>query len=160
MSTVNNNKGLLILVVLLVITNVAMLWYFTRPAKEEKQLTRSERMAEYVKKELRFDDAQAQQYLQLRRLRDSLLAPLQADSRAAKMEMMALLQQQNVPDSVVRQAAEKVAQKQVALEVEYHNHFRRLMNICSPEQKPLMDDLLNRMVRRNTGDTTVQTNNN
>lgn len=160
MSKANSNKGLMILVALLVLTNVAMLWYFTRPPKEEKPLTRSEKMAEYMKKELRLDDAQTQQYLQLRHLRDSLLAPLQAQSRAAKMEMLALLKQPNVPDSVVRMAAEKVAQKQVDLELAYFNHFKRIVNICKPEQQPYFEEVLNRMVRRNTGDTTVPANNN
>jgi hypothetical protein len=154
-----NAKGLLILVVLLLVTNLAMLWYFTRPPKEEKQLTRSERMAEYVKKELHFDDAQVQQYIQLRRLRDSILAPLQAEARSAKMEMMALLKQADVPDSLVVKAAQKIAAKQVPLEIEYHNHFRRISNICTPAQQPYFDEMLSKMVRRNTGDTTVPANN-
>ena len=144
---------------LLVLVNAGMLWYFTRPPKEEKPLSRSEKMAEYMKKELRLDDAQVQQYLQLRHLRDSLLAPLQADTRAAKMEMLALLKQPNVTDSMVRMAAEKVGQKQVDLEVAYFNHFKRIMNICKPEQQPYFDEVLSRMVRRNTGDTTVPANN-
>lgn len=156
MESGSKNKVLLLLLVILVVTNVGMLWYFTRETKEEaKPLSRSERMAEMMKKELGFDDAQAQEYLRLRQLRDSLMQPLNQDLRAAKMEMIELLRQPNVPDSLARQAAEKIASKQGPLEMEFYNHFRRIQALCKPEQLAPFDSMLVRMVKRNTGDTSA-----
>jgi hypothetical protein len=160
MNTGNNNKVLLSLLVLLLLTNVGMLWYFTREEKiEAKPVSRTERMAAMVQKELGFTDEQKQHYITLRLKRDSLLAPLNADLRAAKMEMINLLKQENVPDSVVLAVAEKIAAKQVPIEMEFYRHFIRVKAMCQPQQYSAFDSLLNRMVRRNTGDTTVPSGN-
>lgn len=156
MNTGNNNKVLLSLLVLLLLTNVGMLWYFTREEKiEEKPMSRTERMANMVQKELGFSEDQKQQYIALRLKRDSLLAPLNADLRAAKLEMINLLKQDNVPDSVVLSVAQKIAAKQVPIETEFYKHFIRIKAMCQPQQYNAFDSLLNRMVRRNTGDTTI-----
>jgi hypothetical protein len=160
MNTGNNNKVLLSLLVLLLLTNVGMLWYFTREEKiEAKPVSRTERMAAMVQKELGFTDEQKQHYITLRLKRDSLLAPLNADLRAAKLEMINLLKQENVPDSAVQWVAEKIAAKQVPIEMEFYRHFIRVKAMCQPQQYSAFDSLLNRMVRRNTGDTTVPSGN-
>ncbi|MCU0335708.1 MAG: periplasmic heavy metal sensor [Chitinophagaceae bacterium] len=152
----SNNKVLVLLVVVLLITNLGMLWYFTRPAKEEaKPLTRAERSAEMMRKELGFDEAQAADYLALRARRDSLLQPLNADLRQAKLALLSLLQQPGVADSTVEQAVARVAEKQAPLELAYFRHFQRVRALCLPAQHPGFDSMLVRMVRRNTGDTTA-----
>lgn len=149
------NKVLVMLVVALLLTNLGMLWYFNRETKEATQvLSRSERMAEMMKKELGFSDAQALEYLRLRQLRDSLMQPLNQELRAAKMEMIQLLRQPNVPDSVALAAASKIAARQAPLEMEYYRHFRRMQALCEAGQLGAFDSMLVRMVKRNTGDTT------
>jgi hypothetical protein len=155
MSTPSNKPALIILIIVLLITNLSMLWYFTRDAKEEsKPLSRTERMAEMMRKELGFDDKQVQEYISLRNRRDSILAPLNAELRQAKIDMVNLLNSSNVTDSAVQEAAEKVAAKQVPIEVAFQQHFKRIQAICNPKQQKSFDSMLLRMVRRNTGDTT------
>jgi hypothetical protein len=55
--------------------------------------------------------------------------------------------------------AEKIAAKQVPIEMEFYRHFIRVKAMCQPQQYSAFDSLLNRMVRRNTGDTTVPSGN-
>lgn len=156
MKTGNNNKVLLSLLVLLLLTNIGMLWYFTREEKiEAKPVSRTERMAVMVQRELNLTEEQKQQYIALRLKRDSLLAPLNADLRAAKLEMINLLKQDSVPDSVVLAVAQKIAARQVPIETEFYKHFIRIKAMCQPQQYSAFDSLLIRMVRRNTGDTTI-----
>lgn len=156
MQSGSKNKVMVLLLVVLLGTNLGMLWYFTRETKEEsKPLTRSERMAEMMKKDLGFDDAQAQEYLKLRQMRDSIMRPLNMELRQAKMEMIELLRKTDVPDSVALRVASKVAAKQVPLEMEFYNHFRRLKALCKPAQEASFDSMLVRMVKRNTGDTSA-----
>lgn len=151
----SNNKVLLVLILVLLATNLGMLWYFTRESKvEAKPLTRTERMAEMMRKELGFNDDQVQQYIALRLRRDSLMQPLNLELRQAKMNFIELLRQPNVPDSVVQKAALEVAMKQVPIEVAFFQHFKRIQGLCTPAQLNSFDSLLARMVRRNTGDTT------
>jgi protein CpxP len=156
MSNTSNKPVLIILIVVLLITNLGMLWYFTRDAKEEvKPMTRSERMGEMMRKELNFDDRQVQEYLALRARRDSIMAPLNLELRAAKMEMLDLISKGEGTDSLLWLGAEKVAAKQVPIEVAFHQHFKRLQAICNQQQLKSFDSMLQRMVRRSTGDTTV-----
>lgn len=160
MKTAGNHKILLVLIVALLATNLGMLWYFTHQTKQEaKPLSRSERMAEMMKKELQFTEDQAQKYLQLRARRDSIMQPMNATLRAAKMEMLQLLQQPDVSDTIIEAAATKVGREQSKLEVAFFHHFRRVQGICQPNQLPMLDNMLERMVRRNTGDTTLQSPN-
>lgn len=160
MSNTSNKPALIILIVVLLITNLGMLWYFTRDTKEEvKPTTRTERMAEMMRKELGFDTTQTQEYITLRHRRDSIMAPMNAALRQAKIDMINLLRTQVVTDSMLQVAAENVAAKQVPIEVAFHQHFKRIQAICNPEQLKRFDSMLLRMVRRSTGDTTVPGNN-
>jgi periplasmic protein CpxP/Spy len=160
MSNSSNKPALIILIVVLLITNLGMLWYFTRDAKEEvKPTTRTQRMAEMMRKELGFDSNQAQEYINLRHRRDSIMAPMNAELREAKIEMIKLMSTEGVTDSMMQLAAEKIAAKQVPIEVAFHQHFKRIQAICNPQQLKSFDSMLLRMVRRSTGDTTVTGNN-
>jgi len=160
MSNTSNKPALIILIVILLITNLGMLWYFTRDAKEEvKPLSRTERMAEMMRKELDFDSSQTQEYINLRNRRDSIMAPMNAELRQAKIDMINLLSTEGVTDSMLLVAAEKVAAKQVPIEVAFHHHFKRIQAICNQQQLKKYDSMLLRMVRRNTGDTAVAGNN-
>ncbi|HMP92773.1 MAG TPA: hypothetical protein PKD90_07875 [Phnomibacter sp.] len=149
------NKVLLLVIAALLITNIGILWYYNKPEPQEKPRSRNERSAEYIKKELGFNDEQLAQYLRLRSLRDSLLRPINLQMREARLHMISLLQQPNVPDSVANKAFEAIGKVQIPMEREYYNHFRRMQAICTPEQLPRFDSMLNKMVRRNTGDTTL-----
>jgi hypothetical protein len=160
MSNSSNKPALIILIVVLLITNLGMLWYFTRDAKEEvKSVSRSERMAQMMRKELGFDSLQAQEYINLRSRRDSIIAPMNAELRQAKIDMINLLGSEDVSDSMLQVAAENVAAKQVPIEVAFHQHFKRVQAICNPQQMKRFDTMLLRMIRRNTGDTIVPGNN-
>ncbi|HSC54911.1 MAG TPA: hypothetical protein VLC98_14860 [Phnomibacter sp.] len=155
----SSKPALIILIVVLILTNAGMLWYFTRDTKEEtKQLSRTERMAEAMRKEIGFDGAQISEYINLRNRRDSIMAPMYLELRAAKFDMVKLLNAEGVTDSMLVQAAQKVAAKQVPIEVAFHQHFKRIQAICNAEQLKRLDTMLNKMVRRNTGDTTAASN--
>lgn len=151
----SNNKVLLVLILVLLATNLGMLWHFTRESKvETKPVSRTERMGDMMRKELGFNDDQVQQYITLRLRRDLLMQPLNLELRQAKMNFLELLRQPNVPDSLVQKAALEVAMKQAPIEVEFFQHFKRIQALCSPAQLGSFDSMLSRMVRRNTGDTT------
>lgn len=160
MNTAANHKILLVLIGALLATNLGMLWYFTHQNKQQaKPISRSERMTEMMKKELNFSEEQVQKYQQLRARRDSILQPMNAELRTAKMDMLQLLQQKDLADTTIAAAATRVAQEQAKLEVAFFHHFKRVQAICQPNQLPLLESMLEKMVRRNTGDTTLSSPN-
>lgn len=149
MANTSTNKVLVILVIALLLTNLGMLYYFTRKKEDPKQT--GDRQLEWVKKELKLTDAQAINYLALRQKRDSILKPLNTSLRESKLKMLTLITQPNVNDSAAVAVANEITRRQQPIEVEYYYHFKRIQNLCAPEQQPLLDSLLLRMINRNTG---------
>jgi Spy/CpxP family protein refolding chaperone len=147
-----NNRTLLFLIMVLLMANGVMLYLLTRPEPtKEPELTRNERSIKMAQDALGLTPAQAEKYLSLRGLRDSLMKPHQDNLRAAKLVMMQLLQKDSVSDAELQAAAQKVGAMQVPIEMEYLNHFRRMKTMLEPAQQPKFDTLLQRMVMRTTG---------
>lgn len=159
------SKMLLILVVVLLLTNVAMLYYFTRETKETPKeevktdtLSRNEKQVEYVRTSLKLDEKQLAAYRALRAQRDSIVRPMNEALRVVKMKMIGFLKQPatEIPESLVAQTAADITAKQKEIEIAYYYHFRRVQAICRPDQLPLLDSVLTRMVIRNTGGDSTQ----
>ncbi len=147
------NKFLVILVVILLLTNAGMLWYFTSNTGNDKgeKLSRSERQVAFMKKELNLDSAQVDQYRALRIRRDSVMRPLNDSLREAKLKMIAYLKESDVSDSVIEVFASEIAARQKPIELESYRHFQRVRSLCNPEQTLKYDSMLVRYVNRNTG---------
>ncbi len=146
------NQLLLLIILVLVATNLYLLWYVNNSQPtEEPKLTRNERLKNWVQRDLGFDSAQAEQYIALRNQRDSLLKPVNAELRDAKMRMIALKSNPEASDSLVQSVVQNIAAKQAAVELVYLAHFRRLNALCLPDQRPRLDSLLERVIKRNTG---------
>lgn len=150
-----NQKTLLFLIIILLITNFSLLYLLLNPAEKPKEpeLTRSERMVKMVQNELSLTPSQLEAYIILRQKRDSILKPLQQELRIAKFEMLQMLQKDSLSDEQVKAAADKVGSVQPAIEMAYFNHFRRIQAMLATEQQPKFDTLLQRMIYRNTGVT-------
>jgi len=151
MTSTGRNKMLVILVAVLLLTNAAMLYYLVRDYKEDKK-TRTEKQVDWVKKELRLDETQLNQYIGLRATRDSIMKPMNEALRAAKMKMIGYLKlpPDAVPDSLVVKTAAEITGCQKDIEVAYYHHFRRMQTICRPDQLHLLDSILVQMVNRTT----------
>lgn len=146
------NKMLVSLLVILLLTNCVSLFFFLKDNRELNK-SRDEKQVEYMRRELGLSDEQLAQYKRLREYRDSLMAPLYDSLRESKFKMISYLRQPatSVPDSVIRQAATEISNRQQAIEVAFYQHFRRVQSICKPGQMPLFDSVLTKMVYRTTG---------
>jgi hypothetical protein len=150
----SNNRTLLLLILVLLVTNGIMLYLLTRdePAhKEEPQLSRTERQIKMIQEELSLDSAQVKQYLGLRDYRDSLLRPIQTDMRKAKMDMTSLRSKDSVSADSIKIMAARVGDGQAKMEIEYFNHFKRMEKMLDEGQRSRFDSLLIRMIYRSTG---------
>jgi protein CpxP len=150
MTTSGRNKILVILVIVLLLTNAGMLYYFTNcysKKNEEKPISR----AEWVANELKMDSAQFKTYISYRALRDSNIKVFQLDLRATKLDLLELLRQPTQSDSAVFAAIKNVTDHQQPIELEYFKHYQRMKKLLNADQMVVFDTLLVRMVRRNTG---------
>lgn len=144
-----NSRILVIFVVILLLTNVGMLYYFTLYGKEPSK-TREERQVEFWKNELKLDDSQLKQYLDIRAKRESIIEPLNDSIRVGRMEMISFLRQPQalVPDSVVSETAAEITNNRKEIEEAYYYYYRGIESICKPDQLKRFDSILVRKMEK------------
>lgn len=150
MTSSGRNKVLVILVIVLLLTNAGMLVYLNTSGGKEAPPPPMAK-GEWVSKELKLDSLQKKAYLASRDRRDSALVPMQLELRAAKLGLIGLLSQPDVADSTIQASIKGITEKQQSIEREFFDHYTRMRQLLRPDQYPLLDSTLTRMVIRNTG---------
>ncbi len=149
-----NNKGLILLVAILLLTNIGVLVYFLSYKKPAKPAQQGERKSviEYVQKEIGFSDEQAAQYKQLRERHMDSLKIIGEEIRKSKTAFFNLLQQKGTSDSTIRAAADKIGEKQEEFELNNFRHFQKVRELCTdPQQEAKLDSMVMRMINRPFG---------
>jgi protein CpxP len=149
MST-SKNKSLIFIIAVLLLTNIAVLGYFLWFKKSPRQEGpgRSPGIEAALQKEVGFNDQQIAQYKQLKEEQWKNFRPMFDDMHKAKDSLFNLLSYENVNDSVINTTADVIAQKQKAIDIRMFNHFRQVRSLCTPEQLPKYDSLIQRMMRK------------
>ena len=148
------NKGLLLIITVLLISNLALVAYLVFGKQPPKRSSRPgrEEFVNFFKKEVGFTDEQAAKFQQLSTEHFEKLRPIMSDVRKAKDSMFSLMRQDEFPsDSVLQKAAESIAQKQKLQELQSFTHFRKVRELCTEEQKPKFDSLIRKMINRSFG---------
>ncbi|MES1215252.1 MAG: hypothetical protein ABUT20_07040 [Bacteroidota bacterium] len=149
-----NNKTLVFIIIFLLLANVAMLAYFLwlkQPDKPARPLGASDRFAEALKKDVGFTDAQVAQYKQLKDAKWDKIKTRFDDLRKAKDDFFHLIGEENINDSVLNSAADSIAQRQKSLDLQAFIHLKELRKVCTTEQQPKYDSLVQRIFHRITG---------
>ena len=152
MTTRSGNRYLLVIIIVLVLTNVAVLGYFLWFKNPEKRVQPEKEqrsgLAEMLQKEVGFSDDQVAQYKLLKDKQRAIIHPMFDDMRKAKDSLFRLLSFPETPDSVLRKAAEMIGQKQRELDLQAFTHFKKVRVLCTPDQQTKYDSMVVRMIRR------------
>src|ERR1043165_6025819 len=129
--TSSRNKGLFLIIIVLLISNLALVAYLVFGKNQEKRPSQSRPdFPSYIKKELNFSDEQAAKFQQLITIHFEKLKPIMAEVRKAKDSMFTLMRKSEIPpDSILQKAAENIAQKQKLQELQSFNHFRQVREL-------------------------------
>jgi len=153
MST-SKNKSLIFIIAVLLLTNIAVLGYFLwykKPHTDDGHKGSGSRPPgiEYpLQNEVGFSEDQLVQYRQMRDDQMKAIKPMFDDMRKSKDSLFGMISNQNSNDSSVNSMAEVVAQKQKAIDLRMYNHFKRIRGLCTPDQLPKYDSLIQRMMRK------------
>ena len=150
----SRTKVLLFLVGILLVTNLVLLGFFVfnkggredggkRPSHD-----RSAMMRTYLKDSVGFNDQQLAQFDQVREKNKQDMKPLFEEMRQSKLAFYNLLKQSGNPDSVTRAAANRMAEKQIAIDMAFFKYFESIRTLCTPEQEVKYDSLVQQIVRR------------
>ena len=152
MSYLKNHKVLLVVIAVLLISNIALLFFKSSGEKDGSPKPDNVNPREMVKKKLKedvgFSDEQLAIYDSLRKKHFESLHPMLESLKMSKDSLFKLVFTPGTPDSVIRKYADKIAEKQEAIDLKTFNHFRSLKAICTEEQQPKIDTFIQQIVKR------------
>lgn len=149
-SFIKNNKGLLFLVVVLLLSNIGLLAYFLiwkNPASSGPQRGNFS-VVDHMKKEIGFNDEQSTQFRQMLEQNRDSMKKYSEQVKLAKSALYKLLQDPKTSDSAVTAAGNRLAQQQEAMELVMFRHFQRVRKICNDSQVIKFDTMVTRMSNR------------
>lgn len=149
-SFIKNNKGLLFLVVVLLLSNICLLAYFLVWKKPEQMGPQRGNFSvvEHMKKEIGFNDEQSTQFRQLLEQNRDSMKRYSEQVKLAKSALYKLLQDPKASDSAVTAAGNKLALQQEAMELVMFRHFQRVRKLCTDSQVVKFDTMVTRMSNR------------
>jgi periplasmic protein CpxP/Spy len=152
----STNKILTIAVVLLLITNIALVVFMIMG--KDKHNTRNAGgkgdTAEMMAKELNMTDQQKKNHKLLKDEHFKNIKPLFDSLRAAKTAFFALVKADYITDSVLNNYSQQIAEKQAAIDKLTFAHFKRIRNLFTAEQQPKFDEFIQKMMQRGRRDST------
>ena len=151
----SNNKILTIAVILLLVTNIALVAFMVlgkdkRGGKFPGRSSTSEMMA----KELGMTEQQKKDHKQLKEDHLKNIKPLFDSIRVAKTALYALLKDSTVNDSLVNHYTSQIGENQSTIDKLTFAHFKRIRNLFTSEQQPKFDDFVQKMMQRGRRDST------
>ena len=154
MNNPSRNKTLVFIIIVLLLANVAILFYFLwlkGPEKQARNNGNVDRFAEALKRDVGFSETQVARYKELKDAKWDKIKLRFDDLRKAKDNFFHLISVENVSDSLLNSAADSVAQRQKSLDLQAFRHLKELRKVCTPEQEPRYDSLVQRVFHRITG---------
>jgi protein CpxP len=154
MNETKKYKALISIIIFLLITNFAMLLFFIildKPADKRSKERIENGMSNSLKQDVGFSNDQLDQYQALRTLQRKNVKPLFDKVRKSKIDFYELLYLQNVSDSTLAVDADSIAQTQKELDLQMFNHFKKIRNICTPDQLQKFDSTIKKVIIRMTG---------
>lgn len=154
MSYIKNNRILLLIIAVLLLTNIALLYkVWNRDGHDRGPGGRGPQgfMASMLEKEVGFSKEQLTQYEELRTKHFVNMKPLFGEVRNAKDSLYRLMNQVQVADSVVNVYADRVSEKQKAVELKMFYYLKTVEALCTPEQRPKFDSVVQKLVKRQPG---------
>ncbi|MBS1919843.1 MAG: periplasmic heavy metal sensor [Bacteroidetes bacterium] len=147
--TSHRSKILMLIIAALLTSNIVLLSFmFWGGRRERKPPDRGKPFSDYFEKQLGFTPDQSAKFHILIDQHFETLKPIMKEVRSAKDSLFGLMRFPEIPDSILQQAADNLAQKEKAQELQSFRHFRNVRELCTNEQKPKFDTLINKMINR------------
>jgi len=149
MATSTKNKLFIFIIALLLISNIGLAVYFMGMNKQHPKDSRGRgEITRVLKEEIGFNEEQIAQYEQKRMQHRETMRPLFDSMRKAKENFYDQLYLETIDDSLFEKASENIGEKQEMMDRQLFNHFRSVRSLCTAEQQPAFDTMVNNIVQR------------
>lgn len=151
----SNNKILTVAVVLLLITNIALVFFLMNNKGKEggKRSGAKGDPSEVMAKELNMTEQQKNEHKQLKEDHFKAMKPFYDSLRTAKAAFYALTKEADVNDSTLAVYSQRMYDRQAEIDKYTFAHFKRVRNLLTPEQQPKFDEFLQKMMQRGRKDS-------
>jgi periplasmic protein CpxP/Spy len=151
----NRSKVFLLIIGILLIANIAMLTFFLMKkdnGRFDKRPDRKAMIADFLKKEIGFSQAQLQQYDTLSDKHRENIKKMFDSLRSSKDNQFKQLTAGDFSDSVMNSVADRSAASQKIMELQMFTHLKSVRMLCTPEQLPKFDSLFVKILNRRGGE--------
>lgn len=144
----NNSKNriLFFLVIFLLITNMAMLIYFTSFEKHSAKANHSENkrgpVTSFLLNDLGFSKEQMDMVDSLKKEHRAASKPLFDELGKSKDNFYALIGHPGLNDSLLKSAAKEIGERQAALDLQFFQNFISFRKLCTPQQLSKFDSTM------------------
>jgi protein CpxP len=139
------NRILIFLVIFLLLTNIAMLLYFTafnRMPKANRGDRRGPGITAFLQNEAGFSKDQMNMLDSLKKQHRIIIKPLFDDLGKSKDNFYQLLGKPAVADSTLKNAADEIGRKQAALDLQFYQNFMSIRKLCTAQQLLKFDSVM------------------
>jgi len=143
MKSILNNKIVGWLIGLLILANIATLTFFWIGHLKNQ---RNNSPKEFLAKSLHFSETQKNAYFELAKDHNESANKIREQIKINKEELFQLLKSEKIDDSIKKNAALKISISIQALDMLTFEHFKKIRALCTEEQKPKFDELIQKMV--------------
>lgn len=147
MTYIRNNRILVFIIAILLLSNIGLLWFFLRGEKARPKKGPREYMIEKLKNEVGFSDSQIAKYVELSDRHKENVKPLFDDIHNAKESYYKLLQLPAPADSLLSRHLYQVGEKQKIIDSTIFRYFATLKQVCTPAQLPKYDTVIQRVIK-------------
>jgi len=143
MKNIFNNKIVGWLIGLLILANLATLTFFWIGHLKNQ---RNHSPKEFLAKSLHFSETQKNAYFELTKDHNESANKIREQIKINKEELFQLLKSEKIDDSIKKNAALKISISIQALDILTFDHFKKVRALCTEEQKPEFNQLIQKMV--------------
>ena len=143
MRNIGKNKFTSWLTIILIVANIAtLLFYWIGNVKH----ARDNSPKEFLATKLNFSTHQKDLYFDLAKEHNENAKKIREQIKVNKDIFFQLLKSDKIIDSIRNSAAAKVSSSIQSLDILTFEHFKKVRSLCTVEQKPKFDELIQRMV--------------
>lgn len=153
-----NTKILTIAVVLLLLTNIALVVFMLKGKNRHSGKYRGNRSEpfEMMVKELNMTEQQQKDYKQLKEEHLKNIKPWFDSVRIAKKNYFALLKDSAINDSVITVYNQRISERQATADRLTFAHFKRVRNLFTAEQQPRFDEFIQKIMQHGKRDSSAR----
>ncbi len=148
MNSTTRNRTLIFIILLLLVTNIALLAYTCAFSKRNPSEKMKDGFTNALKKEVGFSEDQIKQFTALK---EKHWAEARADMdhiRNIRQELFNLTKDATVSDSLITLYADSIGILQKNVEINTFHHFKAARQLCTPDQQPKYDSLMKKIIRQ------------